>query len=118
MRAKLGLLEAADGRPRADRRRAEAAGPGKGRLHDLLAPPVPRTWPASDPEPVRDLFIDRRGFDAWLQTYAGRRAGTPAAEAAARMLGTNPKFVLRNHLGQLAIEAGRSTRTSPASPPC
>ena len=60
---------------------------------------------SGDVEPVRDLFVDRPGFDAWLQTYAGRRAGTPAADTAARMLRSNPKFVLRNHLGQQAIEA-------------
>jgi len=65
---------------------------------------------------VRDLFVDRPGFDAWLQAYAERRAGTPAAEAAARMLRSNPKFVLRNHLGQQAIEAaGRKDFTGVAT---
>lgn len=56
-------------------------------------------------EPVRDLFVDRPGIDAWLETYAGRRGGMPAETVAERMFRNNPKFVLRNHLGQQAIEA-------------
>ncbi|RZL90339.1 MAG: YdiU family protein [Variovorax sp.] len=59
------------------------------------------------PEPVRDLFLDRAGFDAWFQGYSERRAQTPAAEAADLMRASNPRFVLRNHLGQQAIEAAQ-----------
>ncbi len=55
-------------------------------------------------EPVRDLFLDRPGFDAWLRVYSERAATTPVARRAESMLRTNPKFVLRNHLGQEAIE--------------
>jgi uncharacterized protein YdiU (UPF0061 family) len=57
-------------------------------------------------EPVRDLFLDREGFDGWLLDYAAR---LPAAREAAglAMLGTNPKYVLRNHLGELAIRRAR-----------
>ena len=67
------------------------------RLSDLVA--------GGDPQAVRDLFIDRNGIDDWLQGYAGRRAPIPVAQVAARMVKSNPKFVLRNHLGQQAIEA-------------
>jgi uncharacterized protein YdiU (UPF0061 family) len=55
--------------------------------------------------PVRDLFIDRAGFDAWHVAYDARRSGEATADAAAAMHAANPKFVLRNHLGQEAIEA-------------
>jgi uncharacterized protein YdiU (UPF0061 family) len=63
------------------------------------------------PEPVRDLFLDRAGFDAWLLSFSERHAQTPSeqsqAQAADLMRRTNPKFVLRNHLGQQAIESAQ-----------
>jgi uncharacterized protein YdiU (UPF0061 family) len=59
------------------------------------------------PDSVRDLFIDRHGFDGWWASLARRHATIPSPEAAARMLRSNPKFVLRNHLGQQAIEAAQ-----------
>jgi serine/tyrosine/threonine adenylyltransferase len=55
--------------------------------------------------PVRDLFLDRAGFDAWLASYTARLGAD--AGAGARMLRTNPKFVLRNHLGEEAIRAAK-----------
>ncbi|MDL9997643.1 YdiU family protein [Variovorax sp. J22P240] len=60
-----------------------------------------------NPDSVRDLFIDRTSCDTWLQSFSERRAQTPAAQSADLMLKTNPKFVLRNHLGQQAIEAAQ-----------
>ena len=56
---------------------------------------------------VRDLFLDRDGFDTWLLSYSEQLAQIPRAQAADLMLKTNPKFVLRNHLGEQAIEAAR-----------
>jgi serine/tyrosine/threonine adenylyltransferase len=56
-------------------------------------------------EPVRDLFLQREAFDAWLAGYA-RRLGDRGA-AAKLMLRTNPKYVLRNHLGELAIRQAK-----------
>jgi uncharacterized protein YdiU (UPF0061 family) len=56
---------------------------------------------------VRDLFIDRAAIDAWLPAYEERRQRDNAPDAGARMLQGNPKFVLRNHLGQLAIDQAR-----------
>ncbi len=50
---------------------------------------------------VRDLFLDREGFDAWLGRYSQQTAD------AATMLRTNPKYVLRNHLGELAIRQAK-----------
>jgi uncharacterized protein YdiU (UPF0061 family) len=58
-------------------------------------------------ETVRDLFLDREGFDAWLAQYAARLAGVDRASAARGMLAANPKFVLRNHLGEQAIRAAK-----------
>ena len=55
------------------------------------------------PEPVRDLFLDRTGFDAWVLQYSERLGEAGRAQPGERMLRTNPKFVLRNHLGELAI---------------
>jgi uncharacterized protein YdiU (UPF0061 family) len=62
-----------------------------------------------DPGAVRDLFIDTARFDAWLPRLLERRqAGDGANPAlAAAMRGVNPRFVLRNHLGQEAIEAAQ-----------
>ena len=56
---------------------------------------------------VRDLFLDRTGIDAWLLRFAGVHAADARALASRRMLAANPKFVLRNHLGELAIRAAR-----------
>ncbi|CAN7452138.1 YdiU family protein [Variovorax paradoxus] len=104
MRAKLGLAEPAEG----DRALIE------GVLKLLAAEKVDYTifWrrlsqhmAGGNAEPVRDLFLDRAGFDAWLLSFSERHAQAPRAQAADLMLRSNPKYVLRNHLGQQAIEA-------------
>jgi len=59
---------------------------------------------SGDTSPVRDLFIDRTGITAWLDLFASRHAEIQPELAGKSMLSTNPKFVLRNHLGQQAIE--------------
>ena len=63
-------------------------------------------------EPVRDLFLQRDEIDQWLARYQafhavlGAQNGAEASAAAvAAMLKTNPRFVLRNHVGELAIRA-------------
>jgi len=55
---------------------------------------------------VRDLFLDRAAFDAWANDYRARLALEPRGDAARAeaMNRVNPKFVLRNHLAQTAIE--------------
>jgi uncharacterized protein YdiU (UPF0061 family) len=55
---------------------------------------------------VRDLFLDRAGFDGWLRSYE-KRLPADRAGAAAGMLRTNPKYVLRNHLCELAIRQAK-----------
>lgn len=66
-------------------------------------------------EPVQDLFMDRAPWQAWLDRYQQRldeqgRDAQARQTTGERMLRTNPKFVLRNHLAELAIReacAGR-----------
>lgn len=57
--------------------------------------------------PVRALLHDAADFDAWLPGYQTRLAAEDPAHAAATMLRTNPRFVLRNHLAEQAIEAAK-----------
>ena len=63
--------------------------------------------PHSGHEPVRDLFFDRESFDAWALQYSERIEPTGKAQRANLMLKTNPKYVLRNHLGEEAILAAK-----------
>jgi len=57
--------------------------------------------------PARDLFLDRAGFDAWKQAHTQRLAQAPLPDAAALMARSNPKYVLRNHLGEQAIRRAK-----------
>ena len=52
---------------------------------------------------VQDLFLEPSAWQAWLALYLERIAQQDLAQAAVRMLRINPKFVLRNHLGEQAI---------------
>lgn len=63
--------------------------------------------PQSGHEPVRDLFFDRESFNAWALQYSARVAGVDQGARANLMLKSNPKFVLRNHLGEEAIRAAK-----------
>jgi uncharacterized protein YdiU (UPF0061 family) len=54
---------------------------------------------------VRDLFMNGAGIDRWLLQYSELLAHNTRGLAADLMLKTNPKFVLRNHLGEIAIQA-------------
>lgn len=110
MSAKLGLAESRDGDPAliesllqrmaADRadftitfRRLAGFSSAEGARNDAL----------------RDLFIDREAFDAWAKTYAERLRAEHSddAERALRMNCVNPKYILRNHLAEAAIQAAR-----------
>jgi uncharacterized protein YdiU (UPF0061 family) len=57
---------------------------------------------------VRDLFVDREGIDTWLLRYSERLTHIRRGLAADLMLRTNPKYVLRNHLGELAIQSAKT----------
>lgn len=105
MRAKLGLPDAQEG----DRALVEG-------ILQLMAKErvdYPIFWRrlarhvAGEPaQLVRDLFLDRQGFDAWLRLYEDRLPADRQAAALA-MLRTNPKYILRNHLAELAIRQAR-----------
>ena len=58
-------------------------------------------------EPVRDLFFDRESFNAWALQYSERLTHVDIGLRADLMLKSNPKFVLRNHLGEEAIRAAK-----------
>ena len=56
---------------------------------------------------VRDLFLDQAAFDTWLLQYSERTMHVLRGPIADLMLKTNPKYVLRNHLGEEAIRAAK-----------
>ncbi len=57
--------------------------------------------------PVRDMFIQADAWDQWLLQYLERLAGQDPAHTGLNMLRVNPKYVLRNHLAQAAIEQAK-----------
>ena len=65
----------------------------------------------SDAAPaVRDHVLDVAAFDAWLADYRARLRAEQSEDAAraARMNRVNPKYVLRNHLAQAAIDKAQA----------
>ena len=62
----------------------------------------------ADDASVRDLFLDRAGFDSWLLSFSELLTPVNSVMAADLMLKTNPKYVLRNHLGEEAIQAAKT----------
>ena len=58
-------------------------------------------------EPVRDLFLHRDAFDAWCTRYLDRLGTTNRQATGNAMLRTNPKYVLRNHLAEMAIRQAK-----------
>jgi uncharacterized protein YdiU (UPF0061 family) len=62
--------------------------------------------------PLRDLFLDRAAFDAWAARYAAalRQQGSVDAERATAMRRLNPKYILRNHLAEIAIRRAADQR--------
>ena len=58
---------------------------------------------------VRDMFIQRDAFDVWAQTYRQRlhdEASNDSLRSVA-MNQVNPKYVLRNHLADVAIQRAK-----------
>ena len=58
------------------------------------------------------LFLDRDAFDFWAARYAGalRETGVPDAERRTALRAVNPKYILRNHLAELAIRRAADQR--------
>ena len=61
--------------------------------------------PQTGHEPLRDLFFDRESFNVWALHYSERLAHVNQGLRADLMLKSNPKYVLRNHLGEESIRA-------------
>jgi uncharacterized protein YdiU (UPF0061 family) len=65
--------------------------------------------PSGD-EPLRDLFIDRPAFDAWAKVYRERLRAEDSVDIERKLAmdQTNPKYILRNYLAQVAIEKAQN----------
>ncbi len=63
---------------------------------------------------VRDLMVDRAAFDAWANRYRARLLAESSNddERAQRMNRVNPKYMLRNHLAEIAIRRARGEEGS------
>ncbi len=55
---------------------------------------------------LRNMFVEPEAFDQWLNDYrlALRKHAPPDKQRQSNMKLANPKYVLRNHMAQLAIE--------------
>ena len=62
--------------------------------------------------PLRDLFLDREAFDAWAVRYAEalRGMGSDDIGRGVAMRLVNPKYILRNHLAEIAIRRAADHR--------
>lgn len=65
------------------------------------------TAPGAENWDVKGMFVDPAGFDAWAARYRERLACEPMEDRKERMDAINPKYVLRNHIAQKAIEAAQ-----------
>ncbi len=63
-----------------------------------------------EPAPMRDHIVDVEAFDAWIVDYRARLRAEQSDDArrATAMNAVNPKYVLRNHLVQAAIEQAQA----------
>jgi uncharacterized protein YdiU (UPF0061 family) len=56
---------------------------------------------------VADLFIDQSSWVSWRDRYLSRLQLSSSALAVRRMLQVNPKYILRNHLAEAAIQKSK-----------
>ena len=71
--------------------------------------------PDSGREPVRDLFFDQQSFNVWALQYSERLRHIERRPQHDLMLKSNPKYVLRNHLGENAIQAAKLKDFTPVN---
>ena len=62
---------------------------------------------SSEWQSVADVFIDQSAWSQWRNRYLSRLQKSPANRAVRQMLQVNPKFVLRNHLAEAAIQKSK-----------
>ena len=65
-------------------------------------------WEGAAWSAVQDLFLDRARWQAWLARYRARVGPADPRPLGQAMLRTNPKFVLRNHLAEVAIRQAQA----------
>ncbi|WP_291589083.1 protein adenylyltransferase SelO [Comamonas sp. UBA7528] len=122
MRRKLGLPPLAQtGTAAATPEEADPATPVVGQLLQLLAAEkvdYPIFWrrlsdaaATGQYDAVQDLFVDGAAWQRWLPSYQALLAASGGAPDAAAMQRANPRFVLRNHLGETAIRAAQAGDT-------
>lgn len=113
MRAKLGLAQAMDGD---DTLAADLltllAEHGTDFTIFFRALATFDSTPGASNSLLRDMMVNRPAFDAWAARYATRLAAESSVDESrrARMNRVNPKYVLRNHLAQVAIEQAEKHR--------
>ena len=56
---------------------------------------------------ARDLFLDRPAWDQWQESYVQVLRSLDLRVAGGTMLANNPKYVLRNHLAEIAIRQAK-----------
>jgi len=111
MRAKLGLREPLPGDGELAARlldlMAESGVDYTNLFRDLATVDPASELPSRD---LRDRFVDRRAFDAWLVDYRARlrSEGVDRHDRRVAMQGVNPRFVLRNYLAEQAIRAAEA----------
>jgi serine/tyrosine/threonine adenylyltransferase len=107
MRHKLGLAESMDGDMELIEGVLRLLGQNKVD-YTIFWSRMTRSITSNDWEPVRDLFLDRQSWDAWLLSYSERLAQIPRGLMADLMQKSNPEYILRNHLGEEAIQKAKA----------
>ncbi|GAB4218506.1 MAG: hypothetical protein Fur007_24630 [Rhodoferax sp.] len=79
----------------------------------LPADQTPDESPTPALHALRDVFVNRAAFDAWMLRYQELLAHYGYALAADLMLKTNPTLVLRNYWAQDIIEAAQQRDFAP-----
>ena len=68
------------------------------------------TETSSDAAPwrhVADLFLDQAAWHAWQSRYRHRLSNLNSVQCQERMYKVNPKYILRNHLAESAIQKSK-----------
>ena len=107
MRAKLGLPDAQDGDQALIDQTFRLLAANK-TDYTIFWRRLGNFTPHSGIDPVRELFFDLESFNAWALSYSERLAQVAPGLRADLMQKTNPKYVLRNHLGEEAIQAAKA----------